>query len=76
MQELAEDIQVKYIICTRTKPRFRLTDKGCIIWLYMTTTLLIMLLPMLKEKNFNSIPLLSVSKPGWLSCIKLNFTIP
>jgi N6-adenosine-specific RNA methylase IME4 len=53
-----------------------LTDKGCIIWLYMTTTLLIILLSMLKEKDFNSIPLLSVSKPGWPNCIKLTFTIP
>jgi hypothetical protein len=36
-----------------------LTDKGCIIWLYTTTMLLIILLSILKEKDFNSIPLLS-----------------
>jgi N6-adenosine-specific RNA methylase IME4 len=38
-----------------------LTDKGCIIWLYIITMLLIILLSILKEKDFNSIPLLSVS---------------
>jgi hypothetical protein len=36
-----------------------LTDKGCIIWLYTTTMLLIILLSILKEKDFNSIHLLS-----------------
>jgi hypothetical protein len=34
-------------------------DKGYLIWLYITTMLLIILLSILKEKDFNYTPLLS-----------------